>query len=304
MKALVTGGAGFIGSNLAKMLVEQGLDVTVLDNLSLGVEENLSSIRDKIKFVKGDICNRELVFHLTEGMDFVFNQAAASSSPMFHDDFRRSVAVNTDGFVNVLDAAKAANVKRVIYASSSSIYGDNAPPHREDMKVVPTNFYSATKLHNEHLAKIYTKQFGLQTVGFRYFSVYGPNERAKGKFANTVSQFMWDMKEGKRPLIYGDGSQTRDFTFVKDICRANILATDMSKNIGGEVFNLGTGIAKSFNDTIVMLNAALGTNIDAERIANPISNYVAHTLADTTKAEQLLGFKAEYSLEDGLKEIV
>ncbi|MBI5347244.1 MAG: SDR family NAD(P)-dependent oxidoreductase [Candidatus Aenigmarchaeota archaeon] len=303
MKMLVTGGAGFIGSNLTEILVENGHEVVVLDNLFLGKKENLSSAVDSIEFVEGDVCDRQLVFEIMKDVDYVFHQAAASSSPMFAKDLRGAVAVNVDGLINVLEAAKMYGVKRVVHACTSSIYGNNPVPHSEDMHVEPPNAYAASKFAAEHIGRIYSAENGLETVGLRYFSVYGPHEKAKGKFANTVSQFMWDMKDGRTPVIFGDGSQTRDFTFVRDVAAANILAAKRP-GISGQIFNVGTGVSKSFNDIIDMLNAGLGTSITPKYVNNPIKNYVKDTLADTRKAEKMLGFRARISLEEGIKEIV
>lgn len=303
MKILVTGGAGFIGSNLVEVLVEKGYEVVVLDNMSLGSEHNLASVIKDITLVKGDIRDAQLVKNLMRDCDFVFHEAAASSAPMFYKDPRDSFSSTVNGFLNVLCAAKENNVKRVIYASSSSLYGRLPTPHNEDMQVVPVDFYTASKLAVEHAGKICAENFGLETVGFRYFSVYGPHEKAKGKFANIISQFLWDMKKCISPIIYGDGSQTRDYTYVKDVVQANLLAMDMNKKISGEIFNVGTGIAKSFNETVDILNQVLGTSIKLTYVINPIKNYVQHTLADTKKSERLLGFKAKYRLMEGVDEI-
>ncbi len=303
MKILVTGGAGFIGSNLVERLIRDGYEIVALDNLSVGSKENLSSVIEKITFVEGDVRDAELVNKSVKGCDFIFHEAAASSAPMFYGDPRDAYSSTVNGFLNVLHAAKENDVKRVIYASSSSIYATQPLPHREYMVLFPIDFYTKAKLAVEEAAKLYTEHFGLGTVGFRYFSVYGPHEKAKGKYANLVSQFLWAIKAGQSPVIYGDGTQTRDFTFVKDVLEANILAMDLKKKIAGEVFNVGTGTAKSFNDIVKILNKTLNTSIEPEYIENPIKNYVAHTLADTKKAEEQLGFKAKYSLEEGIREI-
>lgn len=305
MKILVTGGAGFIGSNLVERLVKDGNEVVVIDNLYFGTEQlkNLSEVMDKIFFIKCDVRNAELVNSVMKGCSFVFHEAAASSAPIYFQNPRDSFSSTVDGFLTVLQAAKENNVKRVIYASSSSLYCRLPPPHREYMQVLPVDLYTLAKLTVELLAKHYTENLGLETVGLRYFSVFGPHEKTKGKYANIISQFLWEMKRGNSPIIYGDGTQTRDYIYVKDIIEANILAMDMNKKIAGEIFNVGSGKAISFNETVEILNKALGTNIKPTYVENPIKNYVKHTLADTTKAEKILGFKAKYSLEDGIKEI-
>ncbi len=295
MKVLITGGAGFIGSNLAWKLVEKGYEVTVLDNLFLGKTENLPP---DAHFIKGDVRDYSLVKELTK-VDVVFHEAAASSAPMFEEPFE-AVEVNVNGFVNVLHASLKNKVKKVIYASTSSIYGNNPVPHREDMKVKPINFYSATKLMNEHVASIYNLR-GLETVGLRYFSVYGPREKHKGKFANVVSQFLWLMLKNKPPVIYGRGEQTRDFVYVEDVIEANILAFE--KNVSG-VFNVGTGKETSFNELVKLLNKVLDKEIKPKYVENPIRNYVYRTMADVTKAEKELGFNPKYTLEGGINKIL
>jgi UDP-glucose 4-epimerase len=298
MKVIVTGGAGFIGSNLTEGLIEKGHEVVVIDNFNLGVEENLKGLDHT--FYKLDISNaRDLedVF-AKERPDIVFNEAAHSSAPMFDRDPRRGYEVNVLGFANVLFLSQRYDVKRVVYASSSSVYGLNPCPQSENQKVIPPNFYSATKLENENFARIFTQKTGLETVGFRYFSVYGPRERAKGRFANTLSQFLWDLKKDIPPVIYGDGKQTRDFVNVKDVVRANILA--IKNGVPGEVYNLGTGESASFNRVIEIENDLLGKDIKAKFVKNPIHNYVMDTLADISKAEKELKFKSRISLEDGI----
>jgi len=301
MKVLVTGGAGFIGSNLTKELVEAGHDVRVIDNFSLGVMSNIKDIAKKIKLINGSITDEALVLKAVKGCDYVFNLAAASSAPMFDDDPRKGYNINVLGFLNVLEASRRLGVKRVMFASSSSIYGDAPMPQREDMKVVPPNFYSATKLANEDSARLYSEIFGLETAGFRFFSVYGPNERGKGRFANTVSQFMWSMKNDEVPVLFGDGSQSRDFIYVRDVAKALMLAMDAGSEISGHFFNLGTGTRNSFNDIINILNDVLAKNITPKYVDNPIKNYVGHTLADISKIKGMLGFKPQYKLRQGIE---
>ncbi|NOR85886.1 SDR family NAD(P)-dependent oxidoreductase [archaeon] len=301
MKILVTGGAGFIGSNIVELLVEEKHEVVVLDKFVLGTLENLETIKDKITIVTGDITNKKNVFDASDGCDIIFNEAAASSSPMFKEDLAGSVKINVEGFVNILDAARK-NDSKVIYASTSSVYGDNPSPLTEDQKINPPNFYAATKFTDEHLARIYTSEYGITTTGFRYMSVYGPHEKAKNNFANLVSQFLWDMKKGIAPIIYGDGKQTRDFIFVKDIVKANLLAMNL-KGQKSEIINAGTGRATDMNELINIINATLNTKITAKYIDNPVKNYIPTQLASTIKAKKVLGFEAKVTLEDGIKQL-
>ena len=290
MKILITGGAGFIGSNLAEALVREGHEVIILDNYMHGHDSNISSIRKDIRLVKGSILDFALIKKISIGCDVIFNQAAAPSSPMFMKDLRTCTLINVDGFINVLNAAKENNVKRVVYASTSSIYGNNRPPLREDMKVGPVNFYSTTKLLNEHYAMLFSAEYGIETVGLRYFSIYGPNEIHKGPggiYANLVSQFIWAIKNNKNPVIYGDGTQKRDFTYVKDVAQANMLAMESKKKLFGEIFNVATGKTVSFNDLVSIINKVLRTDVTPKYISMPVKNYIKNQAADMTKIRKI-----------------
>ena len=299
MKVLVTGGAGFIGSNIVEGLVSNGHEAIAFDKFFLGKKENLSGI--KVEIIKGDIRDRNALDKAADGCDFIFNEAAASSSPMFNEDLREAVSANIDGFVNVLDIARKHDCG-LVYASTSSIYGNTNGALREDMKVVPPNFYAATKLANEHLASVYSDEYGIKAIGFRYMSVYGMREEGKGMFANLVSQFLWMMKKNEQPVIYGDGTQTRDFVFAKDVAEAHLLA--MRSNAKNDIFNIGTGNATPLNGLVSLLNKILGKNIKPKYIRMPVKNYIAKQKADTSKAEKLLGFGAKYSLEEGVRQML
>lgn len=301
-KALVTGGCGFIGSNLAITLVERGYDVTVLDDMYLGSPANLAGYQDRINIVEGDVRDTEVVQDCCDGVNVVFHNAARSSAPMHKENPVEGADVNVNGFINVMEEARNGDVETVVYASTSSMYGSVEPPHREDMGEYPINLYSASKMSRELYAKVYAEAYGVQTVGLRYFSVYGPREREKGEFANLVSQFMWKMMNGEQPVIYGDGTQTRDFTFVQDIVQGNIKAAE--RDVSGEVMNLGTGQETSLNELVDLLNAALGTDIDAEHVEMPMDNYVMRTRADYSKAKKLIGYEPTFSLEEGIQKTV
>ncbi len=301
MKTLVTGGAGFIGSNLVEGLVEKGHDVLVLDNFFLGRKDNLKKVLDKVEVVSGDLRDFDLLKKVTKDVDVIFNQAAASSSPMFKEKLREAVAVNVDGFVNILNAAKENCVKKVIYASTSSVYGNSPPPLREGMKIVPVNFYASTKLLNEHLAILFSKEYGLETIGFRYMSVYGPHEQSKGIYANLVSQFLWSIQKDENPVIYGDGKQTRDFVFVKDVVQANILAMESKKKILGGVYNVGSGKDVNLNDLVNIINKILNKNVKPTYVDMPVKNYIATQLGDLTKIKKEFGYKPKYDLESGIR---
>lgn len=300
MKALVTGGAGFIGSNLAIELVDRGHDVVVLDDLFLGTTDNLAPVMDDIRFVEGDVRDRDLVRDLCEDVDTVFHQAARSSAPMHVEDAEAGADVNVRGFVNVMEAARDGMLDRVVYASTSSMYGSTEPPHSEEMDVDPVNLYSASKMSRELYAHVYATAYDVDVLGLRYFSVYGPRERAKGRYANLISQFMWKLMDGEQPEIWGDGSRTRDFTFVGDIVRGNILAA--RSEASGTVVNLGTGAETSLGTLVEKLNDALGTDIDPVFVDNPKDNPVMRTKADNSRARELIGWEPQVDVDEGIRE--
>lgn len=303
-KALVTGGAGFIGSNLVERLVEEDVEVVVLDDLYLGSTENLEEVRDEIRFVHGSVEHYDIIREAIKGCDTVFHLAARSSAPMHKDNPAEGVRVNVEGFVKTVEAAKEEGVDKVIYASTSSMYGSVDTPHKEDAGEEPTNLYSASKMSREMYASAYSKALPIQFTGLRFFSVYGPHEKAKGKFANIISQFLWKMMDDESPRIFGDGSQTRDFTFVEDIVSGMMLAAERREELDGKYYNLGTGKETTFNEIMEELQDILGKDIEAEFVENPIDNYVQRTRAETTRAEEELGFSPEYSLREGLEKTV
>jgi UDP-glucose 4-epimerase len=303
-RALVTGGAGFIGSNIAKELVKSGKEVVVLDDLYLGSADNLEQIRDDIEFIEGSVLNKEKVEEAVQGCDVVFHQAARSSSPMHKEDPAEGARVNVEGFINTVEAAKDAEVEKVVYASTSSMYGSMEPPHKETQEITPTNLYTSSKMSRERYAQAYSYNNQIQTTGLRYFSVFGPHERAKGKYANVVTQFLWKMMDGEQPVIWGDGTQERDFVFVEDVVKANILAAKTKDELDGEIINVGRGNPVTFNQVVEKLNNALGKDIEAEHIENPRDKYVNEHCADNTKAKELLGWNPDYKFEEGLKKTV
>ncbi|MDH7555936.1 MAG: NAD-dependent epimerase/dehydratase family protein [Candidatus Methanosuratincola sp.] len=299
MRFLVTGGAGFIGSNIVWRLVGEGHEVEVIDDTSLGNLKNLPE-SGRLRITKGDVRDRALLEEAFSRAEGVFFDAARSSSPMFYPDPRDGVEVNVMGFINALEAARKRDMP-IVYASTSSLYSRCDPPHREDMQVAPGSFYEYSFLAREMAAKLYRELYGVRAVGLRYFSVYGPREEFKGKYANNISQFAWEMMRGKRPVIYGDGTQTRDFVFVSDVVEANILAMGAADRAGGEVFNVGTGIETTFNRVVEILAEELNAQVKPIYVENPIKNYVRRTLADTTKASERLGFRAKVPLREGIK---
>ncbi len=304
MKVLVTGGLGFIGSNLAKKLVEDGHEVFIIDNLLLGKHENVETIKDKITVIEGDV-NKQEDLDKVSPVDIIFHLAASSSAPMFEKDLKGAYYNNILGYVSVLEWAKKVGAKKVIYASTSSIYGNNPTPLRESDMVVPPNYYSVTKFAQEHTSHIFSRVHSLEIIGFRFMSVYGPNEKSKGKFANLASQFIWDMVDGKSPILYGDGTQRRDFTYVDDIIQACILAMNSDKNFGSEIFNIGSTKDYSLLEMVEIINKANGTDIKPKLIPNPVKEgYVMTQLASLDKISKELGYQPTISLEEGIKRLV
>lgn len=301
MKILVTGGAGFIGSNIANTLSrEKNTTVIAVDDLSLGRPTNLSQ---DVKFVKGSVMDYELILEAGKGCDYIFHSAAKSSSLMFKDDPREGIEINALGFMNVMESAKRNQVKKVIFASSSSMYNGLPIPFKESQIITPRTFYEASFYCRETLARSYYFENGLNSIGLRYFSIYGPNERHKGKFANNISQFLWSITNRQSPVIYGDGTQTRDFTFVDDVVQANILALELEEMEFG-IYNIGTGIETSFYTIVEKINKHLGTNISPAYVDNPIKNYVQKTKADISLAKSELGYHPKYSLDEGILTLI
>jgi UDP-glucose 4-epimerase len=302
---LVIGGAGFIGSHLTEILVNSNHNVVVLDNLYLGKEENLEKIKDKIKFHNLNFRDKDEVERVIKDnqIEYIFHFGGYSSGPMF-DNNETEAFKDTIGFTNLLEISAKNNVKRVLYASSSSIYGD-VKPQKEDVKVAPPNFYALTKFTMEHISRLFYDNYGIESIGFRFFSVYGKNEKHKGRFANLISQFLWNIQDNEEIVIYGDGSQTRDFTYVVDLCNAIIkgMETD-SENAKANVYNIGTSETYTVNEMIGILEELTGKKSEKKCIENPIKNYVQDTKADTTKIKTELNFEATYSLRDGIKDIL
>jgi len=295
LEILVTGGCGFIGSNLVERLVKEGHSVTVFDSLHTGNLKNIEGL--DVRFCKESYSR---LIDLVPKADVVFHMGIPSSSPMYKKN-PRLVGEAINDAVEILEYAKEKKCK-VVYASSSSIYNGNNGPFREDMPVYVTDYYTECRYAIERLARLYHILYGVKSVGLRFFSVYGPREEYKGSYANIVSQFLWTVRKDEAPVIFGDGTQTRDFTYVTDVVEALVLA--WKKDLECEVFNVGTGIAYSFNDVIDLLNRLLGKNVRPIYKPNPIKNYVQDTLADMTKAEKFLGFKAKVTLEEGLRDLI
>ncbi len=298
MKALVTGSSGLIGSRICNMLLKKGWEVNGMDIRLIPSEG--------VKPFQCSITDRESVRRAMKGCDIVFHQAAASSSPMFYPDPSEGVSVNVSGSMTIFQIAHEMGVKKVVAASTSSIYGNTTVPSREDQLLVPPNMYAASKLAMESVGLSFSDITGLPIVFLRYFSVYGLGERRKGNIANMLSQFIWDFLEldgkGRKPVIYGDGRQTRDLIFADDIAEANFLSAQDKVHSG--VYNVGTGKETSLNELMKIIQRVTGKDLSAKYVDNPIKNYIIRTLADTSKTQKAMGFKARTTVEAGVKAIV
>ncbi|OGO31593.1 MAG: GDP-mannose 4,6-dehydratase [Chloroflexi bacterium RBG_16_56_11] len=301
-KVVVTGGAGFIGSHLAEDLYGRGYRVFIIDNLSTGKLSNIKSLLDSgaVELVKGSITNLALLRKLFAGAEYVFHQAALPSVPRSIKDPVSSHRVNATGTLNVLIAARDCGVKKVVYASSSSVYGDTPTlPKSEDMIPSPLSPYAVTKLAAEHYCRIFERVYGLKTVCLRYFNVYGPRQDPDSPYAAVIPLFFRLVMEGKSPVIYGDGEQSRDFTFVRDAARANILAAE-SEATG--VFNLGSNRRVTISELARLIIGLAGDKSIAPEYRAPRPGDIKHSLADISRA-MAFGYRPEYSLEKGLGEI-
>jgi nucleoside-diphosphate-sugar epimerase len=303
MKFLVTGGAGFIGSHIVDTLVGNGDKVKVIDDFSSGQMENLQGVLNKIELIKGDIRNKELAAKAVEGVDYVLHQAALRSVPKSLANPELYNDVNINGTLNILTASRDAKVKRVVMASSSSIYGDiDKFPEREDFLPQLISPYGLTKLAGEYYSRIFSKIYGLETVNLRYFNVFGPRQSLENEYAVVIPKFVTCILKDVPPPIHGDGKQTRDFTYVANVVHANIKSAT-TPGIKCEVFNIACGKAYSVLDIVKYVNKILGKSILPA--FGPIRTGDAkHTLADISKAKKLIGFKPEIGFEDGLKKTI
>jgi UDP-glucose 4-epimerase len=290
---LVTGGAGFIGSNLVEALSKDS-SVIVIDNLHTGSMDNISSVdKSGVKFMNMDAKD---VAGIKDKISCIYHLGFYSASPMYREN-PHLVAEVIDGMISVLELARK-NDSPVVFSSTSSIYNGIKPPHREDIIPGVTDYYTEGRIEAERLSDLYNKLYGLNVSAMRFFSVYGYHEDSKQGYANLATQFMKAMMKKEQPVIYGDGTQRRDFVFVTDVVDALMKA---SRSKGFEIYNVGSGVNYSLNDLLDKINVLLGTKIGAKYIEMPVKNYVMETLADTTKAARKLGFKARIDLDMGLR---
>lgn len=300
IRVTVTGGAGFIGSHLADALVARGALVTVLDDLSNGSEKNLAAIRPRIRFVHGDIRSLDDCASAVAGAAVVFHLAAMGSVSRSMKDPATTIDVNVRGTANLFATCRDAGVGRVIYASSSSVYGDSTVlPKKEGHEGRPLSPYALSKAMNEQMAELFSRSFGMQFIGLRYFNVYGPRQNPDGPYAAVVPRFFAAVRAGQPPVIYGDGEQSRDFTFVSDVVRANLLAAGAAKPASGRAYNVAPGKSITINQlAAAVLSVSGGGPAPVHTACRP--GEILHSCADSSAAAAAIGFKAEISFHDGL----
>jgi UDP-glucose 4-epimerase len=297
---LVTGGAGFIGSHIANALVRRGDRVRVLDNLSTGFLSNLEPIREDVEFIEADLVDSQAVARAVAGVDCIFHEAALASVPLSVDRPLDTHASCATGTVALLDAARRAGVRRLVYASSSALYGDRpgTPKHETDLPA-PISPYGAAKLAAEYYCGAFSASFPIQTVALRYFNVFGPQQDPKNPYAAVIPIFITAILSRKPPVIFGDGQQSRDFTYVADVVQANLLAAD-AEGAANRVMNVATGRSISLLELLAGLNEVLGTRVEAV-FAPPRPGDIRESTADIALARKLLGYEPAVPLIDGLR---
>lgn len=299
----MTGGAGFIGSNLVGELIEMGETVRVVDNLSTGNMENIEQFIDKIEFIQADLRRMEVCVKAVEQVDYVLHQAALPSVPRSIADPIESNVHNVDVTLNLLVASRDVCIKKFVFAGSSSVYGDSLRlPKEENMSANPKSPYAVSKYTGELYCKVFNTVFGLPTVTLRYFNIFGPHQNPLSQYAAVIPKFVNALLEGKSPTIYGDGEQSRDFTYVKNAVKANILACE--RGMGqGEVLNIACGIRTTLNDLLKMLKELVGTDIKAVYTEERKGD-VKHSLASVERARESIGYSPDYDVYSGLVETI
>ena len=302
----MTGGAGFIGSHVVERLLKDGFQVRIFDNFSSGRRENLDFARGTgtaLEVIDGDLRDLAAVERAVRGVDVVYHQAAMRSVPRSIDDPLGANDNNVTGTLHLLDAARRLGVKRVVYASSSSVYGDNPElPKREDQPAAPISPYAVSKATGEQYARVWTKLYGVETVGLRYFNVFGPRQDPKSEYAAVLPRFILWALRGEALEVHGDGTQSRDFTYIDNVVEANILA-GQAPDASGEAFNVGCGDRTSLLDVIAMLESILGRKVERRHTPGRGGD-VPHTLADVSKAKRLMGYTPLVGFAEGFRRTV
>ena len=300
---VVTGGSGFIGSHIVEELLRRRETVRVIDDFSTGKRDNVENFRNDVEVLEADIAEAKNLSDLFRGADYVIHQAAIPSVPKSILDPIKSHNANVNGTLNVLVASRDAGVKRVVYASSSSLYGDSPTlPKHEEMMPNPLSPYGAQKLFGEMYCQVFTKAYGLETVSLRYFNVFGPRQDATSQYSGVLALFIPAVLQGRRPKIYGDGLQSRDFTYVQNVVEANLLACKVS-GVAGEVFNVACGDRITVNSMLQQINQITGKDISPIYEA-PRPGDIKHSQADVSRAKELLGYEPKVGFEEGLRHTI
>jgi len=304
MKYLITGGAGFIGSNLTEALLNQGHHIVVLDNISTGKLENLKGLENtpgSFEFIEGDLRNLDACHQACKNVDYVLHLGALGSVPRSVVDPITSNECNTNGTLNILVAARDAGVKRLIYAASSSAYGDNKTlPKVETLQPIPISPYAVTKYVGEMYCRVFYDVYGLETISLRYFNVFGKRQDPNSTYAAVIPAFVKELLNNNSPTIYGDGSQSRDFTFIENVIEANVKACKAPREACGQAFNIACGKSTTLNELYAKICTLLKKDI-TPNYAPPRSGDVKHSLADISKAKKYLGYNPKYDLYQGLE---
>ncbi|HEX8370461.1 MAG TPA: SDR family oxidoreductase [Pyrinomonadaceae bacterium] len=303
-KVLVTGGAGFIGSNLADELIRQGAKVTIIDNLATGFRENLEEIKGDFEFVEGDLNDDSALQKALDGTEIVFHQAALPSVPRSVDNPQETHAACVNATFNLLLKARDAGVRRLVYAASSSAYGNQEIlPKVETMRPEPLSPYAAAKLMGEYYCQVFSNVYNLETISLRYFNVFGPRQNPSSMYSGVISRFIDALMSGKTPIIYGDGEQSRDFTFIANVVSANIKAAQATKGIG-QVMNCSNGERISLNELLEVLKKITGKSDVQAEYQTERAGDVKHSQADNARAKECLNYEKLVGLEEGLKKTI
>ena len=304
MKTVITGGCGFIGSHIAEALVNDGEEVVIYDNLSSGYEHNIDSFRDKVEFIKGDVRDLDKLKEVMQGATNVFHEAALVSVFESVEKPYDNHDINLTGTLNVLTAARDAGAKRLVVASSAAIYGnDPTLPKQETMLPQPESPYALAKITKEYYLSVFSKLYGLETVSLRYFNVFGPRQDPSSMYSGVISKFVDVITAGQDPTVFGDGKQTRDFVFVKDIVQANLLAMRAPSDVSGCSFNVGTGKRTSLLDLLDALKEITGKDFTVH-FKDVRSGDIRHSVSDISAATERLGYQPQYDITSGLKQLL